>query len=166
MKPSLARDSLRLVKTSCLILSSLLAFTCMNSCGTDEEITESANGAAFNQLWSGVFSRCGSCHGRDMSGTEGGPDLTDRSTFTEMLLGKTGADYPDWTTFAVNREDCMDISFIKSGASTQSLLVAILDSSVAENIGCDVKDHTEIPQSISISTSLLDTLKDWVDEGP
>jgi hypothetical protein len=138
----------------------------LTSCGTDEEPTESGQGAAFDQLWSGVFNRCGSCHGSDASGTEGGPDLSDKSTFTAMLLGKTGEDYPEWTTFAVNQENCLDKSFISSGRSSQSLIVAIFDSDVASSMGCDVKDHTEPSQSISISSSQLQALKDWIDEGP
>lgn len=156
----------RLLKHSCLVLCSLFTFAYLTSCGTDEELTESGQGAAFDQLWSGVFNRCGSCHGRDVSGTEGGPDLTDKSTFTAMLLGKTGDDYPEWTTFAVNQENCVDKSFIASGRSSQSLVVAIFDSQVASNMGCDVKDHTEPSQNISISSSQLQTLKDWIDEGP
>jgi hypothetical protein len=144
-------------------LLALFAVLALNACGNDDSSKTSTGDANYNQLWTDVFStRCGSCHGASNTDTLGGPDMRTQDAFHSGMVGKKGSDYPDWDTFQTNRADCLDVPFISAGNPSQSLLVAIFDNSVAP---CNVKSHTEPPQSIALTSTQLATLKNWITNG-
>lgn len=138
----------------------------LSGCGNKDDKTGASGDAEANytSLWTNVFAdRCGTCHGVDTnSNTLKGPDMRTKEVFYSQLVGKKGSDYNGWDTFQTNRVDCLGSYFIESGAASKSLVVAVLDSSVAP---CTVKSHLEPPQSISISATSLANLKTWIDKG-
>ena len=141
----------------------LVAIIALNACGNDDSSKTSTGDADYATLWTDVFStRCGSCHGASNTDTLGGPDMRTQDAFHSGMVGKKGSDYPDWDTFQNNRADCMNVPFISAGNPSQSLLVAIFDNSVAP---CTVKNHTEPPQSIALTSAQLTTLKTWITNG-
>lgn len=143
-----------------LILASIFTF---NACGNDDSANTSTGDADFNLLWSDVFAtRCGSCHGAGNTDTMGGPDMRTQDSFHSGMVSKKGTDYPDWDTFQTNRADCLNVPFISPGSPSQSLVVAIFDSTVTP---CNVKSHTEPPQSIDLTSTQLTTLKNWITNG-
>ena len=122
--------------------------------------------ASFDALWTTVFApQCGACHGAGTnSGTLGGPDLRTADAFFSGIVGKKGTDYADWDTLQKNREGCLDYELIKAGSASQSVVVAVLDSSVSL-AGCTIKSHRDAPQSVCITASNLTKLKEWIDAG-
>ncbi|RZA17641.1 MAG: hypothetical protein EOP10_22360 [Proteobacteria bacterium] len=123
--------------------------------------------ATFNELWTNVFSnQCGSCHGvATDSTTLGGPDMRSANAFYSGLVGKKGSDYPNWDTYQDNRPGCLNSQFIQSGNANQSLITAILDTSVSIT-GCTVKFHrNEAPQNVCITDANLVKLKEWINAG-
>jgi hypothetical protein len=143
-----------------LILASIITFT---ACGNDDSTKTSTADADYKMLWTDVFAtRCGSCHGADNTDTLGGPDMRTQDSFHSGMVRKKGSDYPDWRTFQTNRVDCLNVPFISPGNPTQSLVVAIFDSTVTP---CTVTSHTEPPQSINITSTQLTTLKNWITNG-
>lgn len=147
-------------------LTLLSAIFLLSACGDDkkDEKTSTDASASFDSLWSVVFeNRCGTCHGvQTNSDTLGGPDMASKDAMHTNLVSKSGADYPDWDTFQINRADCQGYSFIKPGNASESLIVAIFDSSVTP---CTVKSHTQAPQNIAISATSLESLKSWINGG-
>ncbi len=143
-----------------LILASIITF---NACGNDDSTKNSTADADYTMLWTDVFAtRCGSCHGAGNTDTLGGPDMKTQDSFHSGMVSKKGSDYPDWDTFQTNRADCLNVPFISPGNPSQSLVVAIFDSTVTP---CTVKSHTEPPQSIAITSTQLTTLKNWITNG-
>jgi len=143
-----------------LILASIITF---NACGNDDSTKTSTADADYTMLWNDVFAtRCGSCHGAGNTDTLGGPDMRTQDSFHSGMVSKKGGDYPDWDTFQTNRADCLNVPFISPGNPSQSLVVAIFDSTVTP---CTVKSHTEPPQSIALAGTQLTTLKNWITNG-
>lgn len=151
------------VKTQSIIC---FLFCCLTwSCGKDEEKKKTpATDAVFAGLWNDVFAnRCGSCHGVSNNDlTAGGPDMRTQDAFYAGMVNKKGSDYPNWETLQGNREDCLPVAFIAPGNPSQSMLVAIFDSSVTP---CTVKNHTTPDQSINISAAQIESLKSWITNG-
>ncbi len=151
-----------------LIFSGISIVIQFSACGAkDAEKTASSNGA-FDLLWTNVFAdSCGTCHGVESnSNTAGGPDLRTKATFHSNLVNKKPSDYADWTIFKSTKVACAAISFVNPAASTQSLLVAIFDSTVSEDLApCQVKSHLTPDQNITISADNLTSLKSWIDAG-
>ena len=84
--------------------------------------------------------------------------------FYNGLVGKKGTDYPTWRTFQVNRPNCVNYQFIQSGNANQSMLTAILDTSISL-AGCTIKYHVEGPQNVCITSGNLAKMKEWIDSG-
>ena len=146
----------------CRVLS-LASIITLNACGNDDSSTTSAGDADYTLLWTDVFAtRCGSCHGAGNTDTLSGPDMRTQDSFHSGMVSKKGTDYPDWDTFQTNRADCLNVPFISPANPSQSLVVAIFDSTVTP---CTVKSHTEPPQSIAITSTQLTTLKNWITNG-
>jgi|GEM_PF-2523872 hypothetical protein len=159
--------SRRLLRLACGFFSMHLLLT---ACGDDKKdepkiVTASPN---FDSLWTTVFeNRCSTCHSPAAGNeqTRGGPDLSTKETFYAALVGKVGRDYPDWTTFTKNRGTCASVSFIKAGDAANSMVVAILDSSVAP---CRVYDHVDtgqVPKETVATPGNIAALKQWINTG-
>ncbi len=133
------------------------------SCDTSQATVATAT---YSELYAKVFApQCGACHGPGTnSGTLGGPDMRTAATFYNGLVGKKGSDYPGWLTYQKNRQSCLSFDLISNSAADQSVVVAVLDSSVTLP-GCDVKYHRDIPQNICIGTNDLSKLKEWITAG-
>jgi hypothetical protein len=136
------------------------------SCSSEDKSETAATLAPYDDLWTNVFSKqCGTCHGPGTdSKTAGGPDLRTSEKFYEQLVGKTGDDYPDWDTYQKNRADCLSFNFIKASSAAESVVMAILDTSVSLD-GCTIKSHLDAPQSVSISDAYKTKLKTWINDG-
>lgn len=122
--------------------------------------------ASFNELWTNVFSKqCTGCHGiATDSTTVGGPNMQTADAFYNGMVGKRGTDYPQWRTFQDNRPGCVNTQFIQSGNANQSMITAILDSSVSIS-GCTVKYHGDAPQNVCITAGNLAKMKEWITAG-
>lgn len=140
-----------------------VSLSIFQACGSDD-ITETG-GSAYDQLWTSLFENCGTCHGAGFAGTVGGPDLSDKSSFISALSGKKGSDFPSWDTFNANRQACLDQQFLVPGDASSSMLLAIFSPSAASSVNCSVDDHTSIPQNLSVSSSVLEDLTDWINAG-
>jgi len=134
------------------------------SCGSSNDSKGTSSDANFQSLWTNTFEpRCGTCHGVSSNiDTVGGPDMRTQDAFHSGLVSKKGSDYPNWETFQNLRADCLNYAFVSPGNPSQSLLVAIFDSSVTP---CTVKNHGEPPQSTSITSDQLTLLKTWITNG-
>lgn len=147
------------------LLVLLLMPLALTRCGSLEDLVEVPD-TPYGELWSELFNRCGACHGVSSAGTEGGPDLTTLDATHRNLVGKRGNDYPDWDTFFNNRPDCETIPFIAPGNPNNSLVVAILDDTVADGLApCVPSDHTGPPMRISASAETMSKLRDWISDG-
>lgn len=145
-----------------MIFAFVGAALALTRCGELPDLEQSR----YDRLWNDVLNRCGACHGAGTSGTDGGPDMTTQDLFHSESVGKTGNDYPDWRTFHTNRPECADIPFIDPGNAANSLVVAVLDDSVAAGLDpCVVKDHTEPPENIAVTAGTLSELEAWIDDG-
>lgn len=143
-----------------LALACLLTFV---ACGNDDSEKSSGGTSEYTALWNDVFSvRCGSCHGVAAIGTQGGPDMRTKDAFYDGMFNKKGSDYPNWDTFQNNRENCNPVAFISPGKPSESMLVAIFDSSVTP---CTVINHKEPDQSIPLTSAQLTSLKTWITNG-
>jgi hypothetical protein len=152
------RGSIKIVRHFCLASVVLL------SACSQEDKAKTTTEATYDSLWTNVFAdHCGSCHGvMTNSNTLGGPDMRTKDAFYANMINKKGTDYPEWDTFQTNRSDCMSFPFISAGLPERSLIVAIFDPSSAP---CTVKSHRESPQSISLSSDDLASLKTWITNG-
>lgn len=160
---SIGSGLLLLVLTSCGGSSDDDAPTA-GSCDTSQAAVSTAT---FDELWTKVFSpQCTACHGLTSDpDTIGGPNLQTADAFYASMVGKKGSDYDDWRTFQDNRAGCVDKYFIQSGNANQSMVAAVLDSSVSVS-GCTVKFHrNEAPQNVCITDGNLAKLKEWINAG-
>lgn len=134
--------------------------------GSCDSSQKAVTTASFDELYTKVFEpQCGACHGPGTdSGTTGGPDMRTASSFYDGLVDKKGSDSEEWDTLQKNRADCLGYDFINKGSASQSLVIAVLDSSVTL-AGCTVKYHREAPQSVCITAGNLSKLKEWIDAG-
>lgn len=134
--------------------------------GTCESSQTAVTTASFDQLWTHVFSKqCTGCHGvASDSSTENGPNMQTADAFYDGLVGRQGSYYDNWRTFQDTRARCTSTYFIQSGNANQSMVTAVLDSSVT--LGeCRIKPHTESPQNVCITAGNLAKLKEWINAG-
>ncbi len=147
-------------------LGVLLSVVWLNACGTETKET-AANGTAtadYASLWTQVFSRCGGCHGvSSNTETEGGPDLRTQAGAYSALVGVKGSAYSSWTTFQRLRSECAGKAFIQAGSAKDSMVVAVLDSSVSLG-SCAVVNH-QATGKVNVSAANLAVLKQWIDAG-
>jgi hypothetical protein len=153
---------LRLACASASLLGMLMA------CGEDKKEAEVVVASPdFNSLWTTMFeNRCSSCHAPAAGNlqTKGGPDLSTQDKFYAALVDKKGSDYDTWETFQRNRADCASVSFISSGDASNSMVVAVLDSSVSP---CRVLNHISaghITKTVASDANLA-ALKEWINAG-
>jgi hypothetical protein len=135
--------------------------------GTCDSSQATVASATFDELWTKVFSnQCGSCHGVTTdSSTRGGPNLKTADAFYTALVGKKASDYLEWDTYQDNRQGCHNYQFIRPESANQSVITAILDSSVSLP-GCTVKYHrNESPQNVCITDANLVKLAEWINAG-
>jgi hypothetical protein len=138
-----------------------------SNCSDEKEKVEVAPKSKFDQLYTDLFSQCDSCHGKGYPGTENGPDLSSKDLIIDNLVGKTAKNYENWEALAVRDESCQDIPFINSGNASESMVVAILDATVAEGISpCVIASHIQgTAQNIRFTDATLALLKEWINEG-
>lgn len=154
---------------------SLMFMLSLWSCGSDKKSEDTSPCAAadaivadatYDSLWTNVFSaRCGTCHGANATGTDGGPDLRTKALFHENMVNKSIADYPAWLTAKTNQGSCLTTPLIKEGSAAGSMIVGTLDATAFTVADCEPKPHKEAPQSICISNGSLAALKKWIDNG-
>lgn len=134
--------------------------------GSCESSQKAVATASFTELYTNVFGpQCGACHGvATNSETIGGPDMRTAETFYAGVVGKKGSDYTDWDTYQKNREGCLAYDLINKGSAGQSVVTAVLDSSVSLT-GCTVKYHRDSPQSSCITAGNLAKMKEWMNAG-
>ncbi|MES2746126.1 MAG: hypothetical protein V4655_11905 [Bdellovibrionota bacterium] len=134
--------------------------------GTCDSSQATVTSATFDQLWTNVFSnQCGSCHGVGATGTAGGPDMRTPDAFYSGLVGKDGSSTPEWETYESIRGACLSYQFIQSRNANQSVVMAVLDSSVSLS-GCTIKFHRNAdPQNVCITDANLVKLREWINAG-
>ncbi|MBC7660045.1 MAG: hypothetical protein H7249_10080 [Chitinophagaceae bacterium] len=161
--PSFASFLMMFFLMSCGSSSSSDTPGAASSCSSQATVAS----ASYNELWTTVFApQCGACHGPGTnSGTVGGPDMRTADTFYTGLVGKKGSDYSTWSTFAKNRESCLGLNLIATGAPEQSLVVGVLASTTTLPGDCTVKSHIDVPQSVCITAPNLAKLKEWITAG-